>query len=29
MYSDGTLIGDSNGIYRSDENGGAATRCCK
>ena len=21
MYSDGTLIGDSNGIYRSDENG--------
>ena len=29
MDSDGTLIGDSNGIYRSDENGGAATRCCK
>ena len=28
-YSDGTLIGDSNGIFRSDENGGAATRCCK
>ena len=21
MYADGTLIGDSNGIYRSDENG--------
>ena len=29
MYSDGTLIGDSNGIFRTDENGGAATRCCK
>ena len=29
MYADGTLIGDSNGIYRTDENGGAATRCCK
>ena len=28
-YSDGTLIGDANGIFRSDENGGAATRCCK
>ena len=28
-YADGTLIGDSNGIYRTDENGGAATRCCK
>ena len=22
-YSDGTFIGDSNGIYRTDENGGA------
>ena len=21
MYADGTLIGDSNGIYRTDENG--------
>ena len=29
MYADGRLIGDSNGIYRTDENGGAATRCCK
>ena len=29
MYADGTLIGDSNGIFRTDENGGAATRCCK
>ena len=28
-YADGTVIGDSNGIYRTDENGGAATRCCK
>ena len=28
-YADGTLIGESNGIFRSDENGGAATRCCK
>ena len=29
MYAGGTLIGDSNGIFRTDENGGAATRCCK
>jgi len=28
-YADGTVIGDSNGIYRTDEKGGAATRCCK
>ncbi len=28
-YADGTLIGDGNGIFRTDENGGAATRCCK
>ena len=28
-YADGSVIGDSNGIFRTDENGGAATRCCK
>ena len=28
-YADGSVVGDSNGIYRTDENGGAATRCCK
>ena len=29
LYADGTVVGDSNGVYRTDENGGAATRCCK
>ena len=29
LYADGSVVGDSNGIFRTDENGGAATRCCK